>query len=60
VDERGPVIDALFSATIETTEEAVINALCAANTIVGRDDHRREALPLDDTLAILRRRGAIG
>jgi D-aminopeptidase len=60
VDEHGPAIDALFAATVEATEEAVINAICAANAIVGRDDHRREALPTDEVLAILRQRGAMG
>jgi D-aminopeptidase len=60
LDEHGPAIDDLFRATVETTEEAVINALCAANSIVGRDDHRREALPIEETLAILRRYGAVG
>lgn len=60
VDEHGPAIDALFVAAVEATEEAVINALCAANSTDGRDDHRREALPTAETLSILRRRGAIG
>jgi D-aminopeptidase len=59
VDEHGPAIDELFVATIEATEEAVINALCAANATDGRDGHRREALPIAETLAILRKRGVV-
>ena len=59
VDENGPAIDDLFAATVEATEEAVINALCGAQPIEGRDGHRREALPIDATLAILRRYGAV-
>ncbi|MFN8540154.1 MAG: P1 family peptidase [Thermomicrobiales bacterium] len=59
VDEHGPAIDGLFAATVEATEEAVINALCAARTIVGRDDHRREALPTAEVVEILRQRGAM-
>ena len=40
-------IDPLFMATIEATEEAVINALVAAETMRGRDDHMAHALPHD-------------
>ena len=54
LNEQNPVIDALFRAVVEATEEAVINALCAAHPMDGRDDHQLEALPLDKTLTILR------
>lgn len=57
--ETGRLIDALFQATVESTEEAVVNALFRARTIVGRDDHVRHALPLEPTLAALRRAGVI-
>jgi D-aminopeptidase len=40
-------IDPLFMATIEATEEAVVNALVAAETMRGRDDHVAHALPHD-------------
>lgn len=53
VDEGHPVLDDLFRATVETTEEAVLNALCAATPTDGRDGHRREALPLDRVRALL-------
>jgi D-aminopeptidase len=48
----------LFQATIEATEEAVYNSLFLASPVRG---HRGTvaALPLDSTLAILRRYGAI-
>ena len=55
LNEQHPVIDALFAAVVETTEEAVLNALCAAHPIEGRDGHCLEALPIDTTLAILQR-----
>lgn len=59
VDEGHPILDELFRAAVETTEEAVLNALCAAEPIVGRDGHRRAALPLDRVRALLRvRRGS--
>ena len=37
----------LFMATIEATEEAILNSLFAAETMTGRDGHRIEALPVD-------------
>lgn len=53
LNEEHPILDALFRAVIETTEEGVLNALCAAAPIVGRDGHRRAALPHDTVRAIL-------
>ena len=46
-------IDALFVAVVETSEDAVINDLYAARTIEGRDGHRVEALPIDETIDIV-------
>ncbi len=40
-------ITPLFGATVYATEEAIINALVAAETMVGRDNHRVVALPHD-------------
>ena len=40
-------IDPLFHATIEATEEAVVNALVAAETMTGRDGITAHALPHD-------------
>jgi D-aminopeptidase len=60
LNEQNPVIDALFSAVVEATEEAVINALCTAHPMDGRDDHHVEALPLNKTLALLRHYGVEG
>ena len=37
-------ITPLFEATVEATEEAIINAMVAAETMVGRDGNRSEAL----------------
>lgn len=54
LNEQHPALDALFAAVVEATEEAVINTLFAAHTIEGRDNHRVAALPLDETMAILR------
>jgi D-aminopeptidase len=48
----------LFLAVIEATEEAVYNSLLRATTVSGRG-HTVEALPLDKTVEILRKYGAI-
>jgi D-aminopeptidase len=53
--EDGGTMGLLFQATIEATEEAVINALFAAQTVTGRDGHVRHALPLDLVLDVLAR-----
>jgi D-aminopeptidase len=50
-EEIGPV----FDATVYATEEAVINALVAADTMVGADNHRVEGLPHDRLRDILAR-----
>ena len=52
-------IDALFLAVVEATEEAVLNSLFRAETVVGRDGHRREALPVDPVVALLRQAGRL-
>ena len=57
--EDGPAIDLVFAATVEAVEEAVLNALFRAETLVGREGHRRDALPLEETLAALRRAGRL-
>jgi D-aminopeptidase len=38
-------MDPLFTATVEATEEAIVNALVAAQTMTGADNHTVEALP---------------
>jgi D-aminopeptidase len=47
--------NALFTAAIEATEEAVYNALVAAQTTTGVDGHILEAIPLDRLRALLQR-----
>lgn len=48
-------ITPVFDATVEATEEAIINALIAAETMVGRDGNRSEALDHDRLRAIMER-----
>lgn len=40
-------IDPLFHAVIEATEEAILNAITASPEMLGADNHRGPALPLD-------------
>jgi D-aminopeptidase len=44
----------LFEAVAEATEEAIVNALCAATTMVGVDGHTAHALPLNRLREIMR------
>jgi len=50
-----PRITPFFEATVEATEEAIINALVAAQTMTGIDDHRVEALPHDRLVQLLKK-----
>jgi D-aminopeptidase len=51
-DGSDPLHD-LFAAAVEATEEAVVNALFASETLVGRDGNTLFALPVDRTLELL-------
>ncbi len=53
------VLSGLFRAVVEATEEAVANALFAAETVVGRGGNTLHALPVERALEILARRGAL-
>ena len=46
-------LNSLFKACAEATEEAIVNSLFRARTMDGRDDHVREALPMEKLLQIL-------
>jgi D-aminopeptidase len=43
----------LYEAVIEATEEAVVNALCLADDMTGKDGHHAPALPLDRVVTLL-------
>jgi D-aminopeptidase len=45
----------LFQAAAEATEEAILNALIAAETMTGRDGRIVHALPHEDLLRVMRR-----
>ena len=46
-----------YEATIQATEEAIVNALVAGRTMIGRDGNTVEGLPIERTLEILNRYG---
>ncbi len=48
-------IEPVFAATVQATEEAVINAMVAAQTMTGINDHKVIALPHDKLRAVLKK-----
>lgn len=54
-DDMSPI----FMATIEATEEAIINALFAAEDMKGKNGNQRVALPVKEVLKILKQHGLI-
>ncbi len=49
----------LFQATIEATEEAIYNSLLKATDVTGRGGRTASALPLSETVEVLRKYGVI-
>ncbi len=47
-------LNPLFAATVEATQEAILNALTMATTVVGRDGNKAEALDLKRVREILK------
>ncbi len=45
-------LNPMITATVEATEEAILNALTMATTVVGRDGHRIESINLDRLKAL--------
>jgi len=50
-DKMNPV----FEATVEATEESIINAMVAATSMTGIDNHHVSALPHDQLRAVLKK-----
>ena len=49
------MLDPLFEATVQATEEAIVNAMVAARDMEGTEGRRARALPHDRLVALLRR-----
>jgi len=45
----------LFLATIEATEEAILNSLFAAKNMTGRAGHNIQSIPIDEVLKIMKK-----
>jgi L-aminopeptidase/D-esterase-like protein len=56
-DER---IDPVYEATVQATEEAIINALLAARTMTGADYLRVPAIPHDRLVEVMKQYGRAG
>jgi D-aminopeptidase len=52
-------IDPLFDATVDATEEAIINAMVAAKTMTGINGNTIHAIPHDQLRAVLRKYGRL-
>jgi L-aminopeptidase/D-esterase-like protein len=50
-------ISALFTATVQATEDAIVNAMLAAETMTGANDRRVYALPIDRLRAAMAKYG---
>jgi len=53
-------LDALFEATAQATEEAIVNAMVAARDMIGNEGHSAKALPHDALQSLLKRYGRAG
>ena len=59
-DLNNEMISPLFQGVAEATEEAIYNSLLRATTTHGADGHTVNALPLDSTMAVLRKYNVLG
>jgi len=50
----GRALDPLFGAVVEASEEAVLNSMFTAPTVVGRDGNTSESAHNDEVLGLLR------
>lgn len=55
--EEGWLLSRLFEATVDATQEAVVNAMFAAETMVGRHGRTLHAIPVDRVVDAMRRAG---
>jgi D-aminopeptidase len=54
------LMNPLFEAVVQATEEAIVNALVAAETMTGRDGHKVLALPHDRLREVLKKYNRLG
>jgi L-aminopeptidase/D-esterase-like protein len=52
-------LDPLFEATVQASEEAIVNALVAAESMTGADGHSVIAMPHERVRQLLRQHGVL-
>ncbi len=57
VIEQGDLINYLFWSVVEATEEAVLNSLFKADTMIGRDERVVPGLPIQETVDVMKKYG---
>ncbi len=55
--EQGDLINYLFWAVVQATEEAVLNSLFKSDTMIGRDDRVVPGLPIEETVKLMQKYG---
>jgi len=53
------ILSPIFEATVQSVDEAVMNSIVGNQTMVGRDGHRVEGLPVGKVQELLRRHGRL-
>jgi L-aminopeptidase/D-esterase-like protein len=48
-------LNPIFEGVVDATEEAIVNAMVAAETMTGINNHRVIALPHDELRAVLKK-----
>ena len=56
-NDPGTLINTIFDVVTESTEEAVLNSLFKAETMIGRDNRVIHALPIQETVELIKRYG---
>jgi len=54
------LITPLYQATVEATQEAILNALTSAGTVIGRDGNTTHGIPLDQVERIMNKYRRLG
>ena len=49
----------LFEGVVQATEEAIVNAMFAADTMTGVDNHKVDGLPIDRVRELLKKYGRL-
>ena len=57
INESGDLINHMFWSVVEATEEAVLNSLFKADTMIGRDDRMIAGLPIEETVDLMKKYG---